>query len=268
MVTDMATVMAMAMGIKMGNDTIIIIQARVGSSRLPGKMLRPFYEGKTILDLIIENLKRSSYCDQIVLATTSNPIDQPLVEIAKKQNISCFRGSENNVLDRFVECAKKFNATNVIRICADNPFLDMELLNLLLCEASKKDVDYCSYQINGIPAIRTHLGFFCEYVSLRALERVQELTKDVFYLEHVTNYIYSHSDLFKINWLACPELIDNYSEIRLTVDTEEDFEITQSIYTELYLKSSKFSFRDVLNFLENKKEYINIMKKNIERNGK
>lgn len=264
----MVTVTATDMGIKMGNDTIIIIQARVGSSRLPGKMVRPFYGSKTILELIIENLKRSDYCHQIVLATSNNPIDQPLVEIAKKQKISCFRGSENNVLDRFIECAKEFNATNVIRICADNPFLDMELLNLLLYEASKDDVDYCSYQINGIPAIRTHLGFFCEYVSLRTLKKVQELTNDVFYLEHVTNYIYSHSDLFKIEWLSCPEQIDNYSDIRLTVDTEEDFEITQRIYSELYLKSSKFGFRDILNFLKDKEEYVYIMKKNIKQNGK
>ncbi|MDB4710952.1 hypothetical protein OAF16_04405, partial [Flavobacteriales bacterium] len=106
------------------SETGIIIQARTGSTRLPNKIILPFYKEKGILELIVERINK--YTDiPIVVATTKNPKDDAIVKIASKNGVGCYRGSENNVLSRFIETAKKNNFKNIIRICADNPFLDI-----------------------------------------------------------------------------------------------------------------------------------------------
>jgi spore coat polysaccharide biosynthesis protein SpsF (cytidylyltransferase family) len=104
------------------NDIGIIIQARTGSARLPGKTLLPFFEDKSILDIIIENIQ-NHFQEKIIIATTQNTQDEKIVEIAKRNKVLWFRGNEENVLKRFIDAAKNFGLNTIIRICGDNPFI-------------------------------------------------------------------------------------------------------------------------------------------------
>ena len=123
-----------------------IIQARMGSRRLPGKMLEEL-GGKTILEWVLLRTKSCKSLDQIVLATSVRDIDDPLISIAEKHHISTFRGSENDVLDRFSRAAKINSADYIIRICADNPFIDSNEIDLLINFFSKNNCDYsCNHQ--------------------------------------------------------------------------------------------------------------------------
>lgn len=245
----------------------IIIQARTGSSRLPEKMLLPFYNGSTILELVIDNLLKSFKPQNIILATTTNNKDLELVKVANKKGINHFQGNENNVLERFIKCAEHFNATKIVRVCADNPFLDTTLLLQLLDSIKDENVNYASYHVSNTPTIRTHFGFFAEYVSLKALLQIQKSTSDSFYQEHVTNYIYNNPSEFNILWKPVPEIISSNNNIRLTVDTKEDFETCQYIYQSLQ-KTNTLDFENVIGFINNNQSLKKGMIEQIEKYAK
>lgn len=249
----------------MSDGFAIIIQARSGSTRLPNKMLTEFSSDKSLLEIILRRLKATFSQHKIVLATTGNKKDDLLERISGKLMLECYRGDENDVLKRFVDCSKNINAKNIIRVCADNPFLDQKLLNKLIEEAGEGDYDYISFKVNDVPAIKTHFGFFAEYVKSEALEKIMEMTNDPFYHEHVTNYIYTHPDLFKIKWIEAPLEIQRAQNIRLTIDTLEDFNTAKLIFGKML---PEFDYRNVLEFINENDFLINDMKLQIEKNGK
>ena len=127
--------------------TGIIIQARLGSTRLPRKMILPFFYNLGILEILIIRLKEviDENVTPIILATTTNPMDDELQKIGNKHGILTLRGSENDVLGRFIDAAEKHNITNIIRVCADNPLLDLAKLLQLMERSEKSMVDYCSF---------------------------------------------------------------------------------------------------------------------------
>lgn len=247
---------------------VFLVQARLGSSRLPGKILLPFYEGDSILDLLVKKLK--SVNADIVLATSTIRQNDILEEMAGKYGINCFRGSENDVLQRFIDAAEEYGGNNIIRVCSDNPFLDLNSIKQLIhfVERSKKTLDYVSFNIQGIPSIKTHYGFWTEYVSLNALKKVRTLTDEPLYHEHVTNYIYSHLSDFCVSWIDGPECIQGHSNIRLTIDTEEDFRNAVKIYSGLYLTNSYPTISDIVNYLDTHPEYYEYMHNQILKNSK
>ena len=230
------------------NKISFVIQARTGSTRLQNKMILPFFNQKTILELIIEKLLSRFDKNQIILATTINENDNILEQTAVKYGVSFFRGEENNVLKRFIDCANHFNVCHIVRVCADNPFLDIDLLCELIESVDLDKTDYCSYMINETPAIKTHFGFFAEYVALNALKKVNASTNDALYLEHVTNFIYSHPDSFCIYWRKVPILIEDNLGVRLTVDTIEDFETCKLIYKTL-IAHQQLNYLNILNYI-------------------
>ncbi|MDA7798097.1 glycosyl transferase family 2, partial [bacterium] len=175
----------------------IIIQARNNSSRLPNKINLNLFDNHSILDIIIQKLKTLKNI-RIILATSTNKKDLILKKYSLKYNIDFFQGSEHNVLDRFISVSEKYKFDKVIRVCADNPFIDIPLLEKLIDLSSKKEYDYASYYYNNTPTIKTHFGIFAEYVSLSALKKTKEKTSDNKYIEHVTNYIYENEKDFKI----------------------------------------------------------------------
>lgn len=247
--------------------TGIIIQARTGSTRLPGKMLMEFYDGRTLLEIVLTRIKKFHSDAQIVLATTVNGTDDALCAMAERQGVKCFRGSEENVLGRFIAAAQAFGIEKVVRVCADNPFIDKSFLDALILEAG--EADYCSFFLDGsTPAIRTHFGFFSEYIKLDTLLRVQKMTSDTLYLEHVTNFIYSNPGQFIINKLPVPDFILENRHIRLTIDTKEDFELCKTIYAYFCDKGTDVSAREVVAYIRNRKDYLESMQRQIERNGK
>lgn len=210
--------------------TGIVIQARSGSSRLPNKMLLPFYSGKTILDILLQRILADFIDLPVVLATSENEKDVAIKEIAMRNGVDCFRGSETDVLERFIGAAKEHSFSAVIRICADNPFLSMQYLRQLVDFSRTSSGDYISFcTSDGIPSIKTHFGFWTEYITLTALERIKRMTEAPLYHEHVTNYAYEHPDAFNCEFLPIDKFITD-SGIRLTVDTSEDFKNASVLY--------------------------------------
>jgi spore coat polysaccharide biosynthesis protein SpsF len=240
--------------------TGVIIQARMQSTRLPGKVLLPFYNNRTILDIIIETINSLEL--PIILAIPDDN-DNDILE-NKFYGVSIFRGSNFNVLERFINAAKRYNLSYIVRVCADNPFLDRALLLGLLDEI-KGPIDYISYKINGIPSIKSHLGFFAEVVSLDALIKVLKSTSEVKYLEHVTNFIYENDGLFNIKWVETKDCFDIDDNIRLTIDTSEDFIIAQEIFKINY---PEINSNKVLSYLKDKKEIKSLMHQQIYKNTK
>jgi spore coat polysaccharide biosynthesis protein SpsF (cytidylyltransferase family) len=247
----------------------IIIQARIGSTRLPNKMVLPFYKGLTVFDIILEKIQSNFPNVSVVLATSKTIENELLVEKAKLKGCRVFQGEENNVLKRFSDAAKENGITKIIRICADNPFLDVKELRRLIDYAENNSSDYISFQIDDIPSIKTHFGFWTEYVTLDALEKVKSLTDDPFFQEHVTNFIYNNPSLFEIEFIKPCSIIQNQKDIRMTLDTEKDFKTLAEIYSILHLEHGlNFGLDEILNLLSKNNKYKEEMALEISRNIK
>ena len=246
-----------------------VVQARSGSTRMPNKILKPFYKGDSILDLLIEKLKQVEDT-KVIIATSINPNCDAIEETAKNHGVACFRGSEDDVLQRFIDAAEANKAEKLIRVCSDNPFLELASIKKLINAVSgyKVPLDYMSFNINGLPSIKTHYGFWTEFVTLDALKRVKGLTDEKLFHEHVTNYIYSNSDMFKIDWIEGPSIIKSHSDIRLTIDTQDDFNSAQKVYAALCANNPYPTISEVVEYLDNHKEFYDSMKNQIIRNSK
>lgn len=245
----------------------IILQARTGSTRMPEKVILPFHEENSILDLLLEKVKKLGA--PAVLATTSNPSDDRICLLAARHQVSVFRGSENDVLDRFIQAARQFGFQKIIRVCADNPFLDLAGMKILIERFGQEDADYMSFRLAGNkPSILTHFGFWTEAVTLAALEKAQSLTSEKLYHEHVTNYIYSNPQSFKVQFIQADSLVFSRTDIRMTLDTPEDFRIQQEIFASLQAENRNFGIPEVVQWLDQHPEYLEIMKKEILKNQK
>lgn len=245
----------------------IIIQARLGSTRLPRKILREFYNGKTLLETVINNLQRSGDA-KIIVATSVNPNNDELVAFLKERNIIVFRGSEDDVLSRFIGAAEANKVDGIVRICSDNPFLDWHGVSELIEKAKTSDADYIGFRINNTPSIKTHFGFWGEYVTLAALKRVASTTDEKPAHEHVTIHVYTHPDEYKCEWIECPDILQGRNDIRLTVDNLEDFENAQKVFSSLYEANHDFGLEDVVKYIDSHEDLQESMKKMIENNQK
>lgn len=249
--------------------TGFIIQARMGSTRMPGKVLLPFAGNKTILEIITERLLASSFQLPVCIATSVSPNDDAIAAFAKNAGVLSFRGSEDDVLDRFTGAAKENNFRQIIRVCADNPFLDTELLDELIRFSLENPADYASYEVaENLPAIRSHWGVFTEMVSLDSLEKAAALTNEKFYHEHVTNYIYGHPEIFRCAWKKAPEEVYGKTGIRFTIDTPEDFSLAQRIWSVLEERGIPINFRHALKVPDEFPEMRAMMQEQIRVNSK
>lgn len=237
----------------------IIVQARVGSSRLPNKIVLKFFNDDSILDIILNKFENEYFHPFVkILATSTNEKDNHLKAYAIKNNFTFFQGSENDVLTRFIDAAENHNLTHILRVCADNPFLDVDYIKLIIEKTfhiyhnKKGTVDYLSFKDHkDIPTIRTHLGLFTEIVSLRALKKANYETSDNFFHEHVTNYIYENEQDFIIKLMRVPKILHNREDIRFTVDDIDDFNNLLDLYQ--VAKSKKISsLYDLISFLDKK----------------
>ncbi len=248
-------------------DYIIVIQARTGSSRLPKKMLLPFFEGQTILDILINRLIDLGLQDKIVVATSTNSADDDIMNIALAHNVNYFRGDETNVTKRFYDCGKRFKKNILIRICADNPLFDVsKIINLI--ENYKEGLDYLGYKVNGIPSILTHLGFYPELTTTNALEKILFQTNDLKYLEHVTKYIYEEPGLFYVKWIQVDYEDLKNCRARFTVDTLEDFTLMQKVYSEICRYNIEINAEKIADFIKLKPDILYEMQNQILRNSK
>ena len=235
---------------------VCLVQARVGSTRLPGKILKEIC-GKTILHHEIDRLKKCKEIDEIVIATTDKEDDDKIVNEAKKLSVKYFRGSENDVLSRFYYAAKENSADIVVRVTSDCPCIDFEILDKMLIyfkeKYKEKQVDYLSNTIK-----RTYpRGYDIEIFTFSALEKSYINAKKEYEREHVTPYIYDKTN----NFLKLPfENKDDYSEYRVTLDTIEDFIVIKNIFENLYYKNPYFKLNDVVQYLNNNLHIVDINK--------
>lgn len=247
----------------------IIIQAREGSSRLKNKMTLPFYQSKGILEFVLDRLISADLGIPIIMATTIEERDDKLVEIANRYKIKTFRGEEDNVLNRFILAAKESQINKIIRVCADNPFLDIESIRQQIIDFKFSDNDYLCYCTSGSkPTILTHYGFWTEGVTLKALLKTQQKTIEPIHLEHVTNYIYSNPTEFTIQSNEIPLEIEKREKIRLTVDTIDDFNLASRIANDLISENNTISLESIVNYLDKNPDFENIMIKQILNNSK
>ena len=236
---------------------LTIIQARMGSSRLPGKVMRK-YKGETYLEILLKRLKRSKRLQKIIVATSLNSEDIKIVNLCKKLNISCLRGSNNDVIDRFYQISKKFNSKNIVRITADCPLIDPKIVDQIVKEYFLRNV---SYATNTMPPTFPD-GLDVEVFSFSALKsawRVSRKNKKL--REHVTTHIRKNKKLKKFNLF----FKDDYSFLRLTLDEPKDLKVINFVLS-MFAKNSIFYLKDIIKiYKKNKKIFDTNM--NIKRNN-
>ena len=246
----------------------IIIQARTGSTRLHNKILLPFYGGQRIIDILIGNIRQACPGKTVVLATTDRPQDDVLAEVARQAGIGCYRGDEENVLDRFIRAAEAFGLDRFVRVCSDNPFLRPETFRTFFEEHDARPADYVAYGFaDGRPTIKSHLGLFAELTTADALRRAAAATQEKLYVEHVTIYFYTHPDAFSVRLLPLPDELEGRLDLRFTLDTMDDFTLLQELYATFH-EQTDGSIHALLRLVEAHPEYRARMLENIARNGK
>jgi len=230
------------------NDTthslkiIAIIQARMGSTRLPGKTLIDIC-GKPLLEHIIERVKCSKLINDIIVATTERKDDDVIIQLCRNLEIKYFRGNENDVLDRFYQCAKKSKADIIVRITADDPFKDPFVIDKIIRVLLTDDtLDYVSNTIK--PTYPE--GIDVEAFTFQVLRKTWYEAKNAADREHVTPYIWNHPDIFKIQNV---ENDIDLSGMRWTLDSKEDLEFAREIYNRLYKPDKIFLMQDVIRVL-------------------
>ena len=231
---------------------VIIVQARMGSSRLPGKILKEVL-GKPLLEYLLERLKRVKKANEICVATTTKPQEQPILDLCARLDVATFRGSEDDVLERYYLAAKKCKAGAVVRVTSDCPLIDPveidKLVHFYLDNLGQ--YDYVAHSLT-----RTYpRGMDAEIFSFDALEKAYNNGKSAPEREHVTPHLYWNPHLFRLGNVAYKE---DHKDHRWTVDTPEDFELIQKIIESLYPIKPEFLIEDILNLFKKNPEWKNI----------
>ncbi len=220
--------------------TVAIIQARTGSSRLPGKVLLPL-RGVPILTHVVERTRRAGLVDEVVVATTRLAADDAIAALARESGWALWRGSETDLLERYVEAAQANAADVVVRITSDCPLIDPELVDEVVRALSTTGADYASNTLEP----RTYpRGLDVEAMTTAALQRASAEDTDPTWREHATPYIYRHPELFRLTRVASPE---DHSDHRWCVDTSEDLDLVRRIYD--VVQSERFGWREVLDLV-------------------
>lgn len=223
---------------------VATIEARMTSSRLPGKVLKPL-AGKPALERVIERLKKSRHIHQIVVATTVNDTDLPIVDLCRELGVSVFRGSENDVLSRVLDAAKSAEADLIVEITGDCPLIDPAIVDQCIELFQSGNFDYVSNVMERtFPA-----GLATQVFPYSVLADVSSKTTDIEDREHVSLYIYTHPETYRLNNLAAPAEL-KHPEIILTLDTPEDYTVLSTIYDNVYPKNPNFTTQDVLDYLK------------------
>ena len=202
-----------------------IIQARMGSTRFPGKSLRPI-AGLPLLEHIIIRLKQVPEIDLILLAIPEKESEAPLVELSHQLQVPVFQGSEDDVLGRFIKAGESVQTEHVVRVCGDNPLIDMPLSSSLIQAHLSDNADYT------IPDDPVPLGSSCEIIRFETLKKIGKLAKSSIYREHVTTWFHDHPSDFKIKRVNPPDYLKG-SSFRLTIDTETDFLLIDELFKNL-----------------------------------
>lgn len=241
-------------------EIVAIIQARMGSSRLPGKVMKEIL-GKPMLWHLINRIKRSDYIDKIIIATSEKERDKPIIELAEDLGIDSYAGSEEDALDRYYQAAKEYIADIVVRITADCPLIDPKLVDRIISYylANRDELDYVHSGLSFPDGIAE-----CEVFSFSILEKAWKEARLASEREHVTPYIWKNPDIFRIDTV---ENEDDLSYMRLVVDDEKDFLMVSEIICNLYKKDEIFHLQEILDFLNRRPELLELNKYTVRNEG-
>lgn len=226
----------------------VIIQARTSSSRLPRKVLKPlpFGSDTCVLQQVIRRVSKSKLIDEIIIATSTNDEDQEIVDVAKKENVLYYQGSLDNVLERYYNAATLNDLDIIVRITSDCPCVDFEIIDEVIQYHIDNVADYTSNSlIESFPR-----GIDCEVINFEVLKEAYLNATEKYEKEHVTPYIYkSHPEKYKISKFVGKS---NNSDIRITLDTPQDYSLLCTVYDELYEENNYFLLSDILELFVNK----------------
>jgi len=228
----------------------------MGSSRLPGKVMKPLDNENPLLDSVISQLKNCKLIDEILVATTELKEDNIIVEYLQKNKIKYYRGSSEDVLDRYYKCATKFVCSTIVRIPADKPFIDPEFVDSIIKKFEKENFDYITTFLPPSFPIGTEVEIF----SYESLEKTWKNAKLPSEREHVTPYIYNNKNKFRI--LNIKNVKDE-SNLRWAVDRKEDYELALEIITKI--KTRPIFMKDIMNLLKINPELVKI-NSNVDKN--
>lgn len=238
-----------------------VVFARMESTRLPSKVIMQV-QGKPILQHVIERVAKSHHVEKIVLATTMNSADDVLEELGQKLNVGVFRGSERDVLDRCYQVSTMFSLDPIVRVTADDPFKDPDIIDraieVYIGSGRKYDL-VCNTLKPTFPE-----GLDVEVMSFKALERTWTGATKSSEREHITLHMFNNPEKFRILNI---ENNEDLSAIRLTLDAKEDFELVKILYDMLYPLRNDFSWTDVVSYLKSKPELLEI-NKNVKKSGR
>lgn len=237
-----------------------MIQARCGSSRLPNKVMKPLC-GKPVLERVIERVQKSTLVDEVVVITSIDKQNLPILGLCAQLGVRVGVGSEQDVLDRYYQTAKLLQPEYVIRITADCPCFDSELLDMAIRQMDSK-TDYC-----GMLSETFADGLDLEIMKFSALQKAWREASHSFEREHVTQYIVRHPELFSLQDFQSP--VGNFGNHRWTVDEQEDFELVDRIYKHFLLEYKKpdFGYKDILRFLEENPDLLELNRKYSRNEG-
>ncbi|WP_017470749.1 cytidylyltransferase domain-containing protein [Amphibacillus jilinensis] len=223
----------------------VIIQARMGSARLPGKVMKEV-EDKPILDHVITRVKQSKYVDKIIIATTSDEKDNCIEKLSLKCGVSVFRGNEFDVLSRYYYAAEENHIDVVVRVTSDCPLIDPKILDKMIEFYLNKDYEIVSNAGSDTSQRTYPRGLDVEIFSYEALKKSHMEAKEAYQREHVTPYIYENSD--KVFYYKNDV---DFSHHRWTLDTKEDFSLINKIYQRLYQGQHDFYMSDIIELFNN-----------------
>ena len=230
----------------MSQKILIVVQARMASSRLPGKVMLPLL-GKSLLARMTERLRMIKHKTEIVIATSINPEDNIIEQEALNIGVPCFRGSLNNLLERHYLAAVKHKADIVLKIPSDCPLIDPRIIDQVLDFFFKNEGKY-DYVSNLHPATWPD-GNDVEIMTMHCLEKTWRLATRPMELEHTTPYIWENPDQFRIGNVSWATGKDYSMSHRFTIDYPEDYEFIKRVYEQMYFKNGCFSCDDIINLL-------------------
>jgi len=228
--------------------TVATIEARMTSTRLPGKVLKEVV-GKPMLQLMVERLKRVPSLDDVIIATTTNATDDPVVELAESLGIGFHRGSEHDVMARVLGAAREHNIDIIVETTGDCPLIDPDIVEQCVQTYFASNVDYLSNALDrSFP-----IGMDTQVFAANILADAESKTDDTNDREHVSLFIYKHPQMYSLKNLSAPAQLTE-PKLALTLDTAEDFELIRTVFEELYPANSEFSLGDIFALLERRPE--------------
>jgi spore coat polysaccharide biosynthesis protein SpsF len=235
--------------------TLAIIQARMNSARLPGKVLMPVND-RPLLSYMVERVRTASYVDNLLIATSIEESDDPIEQYCLNNHIPVFRGNLDDVLDRFYQASKTYESEIIVRLTGDCPLIDPTIIDTMISKFKNSDFDYLA---NTAPpkGITYPEGMDVEIFTKESLKKAWMEAKKPSEREHVTFYFWKNTHLFSI---SRHDLNEDYSNFRLTVDYPEDFKLVKNILDYFYTSHTQFNMGDIISYLDDNPKIADLNK--------